>query len=356
MSAKVFHIPFIKALPELYTLHGVLQRSPTETNSAAKDHAGITVYSNLESLLADSAVDLVIVGSTPADHFAQCTAALRAGKHVLCEKPFVPTSAEAKELDKTAKEAGRVLAVFQNRRWDSDFVLLKEVLAEGKLGRLTEIESHYDRHRPHASALPNTWKAAPNLPAGGAIFDLGTHLLDQIVTLFGPPARITAFIANQRVYNGHPAEHMGGDSFTALLHYSTGLLCTVKAAIISPEAKQLRFWVRGEKGSFKKFNLDPQELQLIAGMRPGDEGYGIEKKESYGTLTLWDEANNKFEEETVEPVSPPKTYLPLFQELAAAIKGEGPVPVTPAQAAITLRVIELAKESSATGKTVDYTE
>jgi len=355
LSAKVFHIPFVLALPELYTLHGVLQRSPTEKNNAAKDHKDITTYTNLESLLTDSAVELVIVTSVPSAHYEQCEAILRAGKHVLCEKPFVPTSAEATQLGKIAKECGRVLAVYQNRRWDADFVTLGDILSKGTLGRVVELESHFDRHRPNAATLVDSWKVAPNQPAGGAIFDLGTHLLDQIVTLFGPPARITAFVGNQRVYGEHAAAEAGGDSFTVLLHYSSGLTCTAKAAVVSPEAKQLRFWVRGEKGSFKKFGLDVQEPQLVAGKRPGkDADFGVEPEEMNGTLTLWDEKSNKMEEQKLRPASPPKTYKGIFEELAAAIKGEGGVPVTPEQAATVLKVIELAKESSASGKTMNF--
>jgi len=355
LSAKVFHIPFILALPELYKLHGVLQRTPTEKNNAANDHKGIATYHDLGSLLADSAVELVIVTSVPSAHFAQCETILRAGRHVLCEKPFVPTSAEATKLGEIAKECGRVLAVYQNRRWDADFITVQEILAKGSLGRVVEFESHFDRHRPNPAALVHSWKVTPNQPAGGAIYDLGTHLLDQVVTLFGAPARITAFVGNQRQYGDHKAAGAGGDSFTALLHYSSGLLCTAKAAVVSPETRQLRYWIRGERGSFKKFNLDVQEPQLIAGKRPGkDADFGVEEEESNGTLTLWDEKTGKMEEQKVAPVSPPKTYMGIYEELAAAIKGDGKVPVTPDQAAVVLRVIELAKESSSSGKTMDF--
>lgn len=353
LSAKIFHIPFILALPELYTLHGVLQRTPNEKSNPDTDHEGVKVYRDLDTLLADSEVELVVITSIPTAHYEQCEAILKKGKHVLCEKPFVPSSAEAMALGKIAQESGRVLAVYQNRRWDADFVTLRDILAKDRLGRVVEFESHFDRHRPNASTVAQNWKAQPNQPAGGAIYDLGSHLLDQIVTLFGPPKTVTAFVGNQRAYGDHSAAQAGGDSFTVLLHYSSGLLCTAKAAVVSAGNKQLRFWVRGEKGSFQKMNLDVQEPQLIAGKRPGkDADFGVEDEGLNGLLTLWDEKTGKMEEQKVKPKVP--TYTGIYKELAAAIKGEGEVPVTAEQAATVLRVIELAKESSESGKTVNF--
>lgn len=164
-----------------------------------------------------------------------------------------------------------------DRRYDADYVTLSKLVKNGSLGRVVEYETHFDRHRPEISASTTGWKTK-GVPETGAIYDLGAHLLDQAVHLFGLPQRITGFVGSQRVNNPTGLE----DSFTALLHYNTGLLVTAKAAVVSPEEKQLRFWVRGDKGSFKKFHLDIQEDQLKAGVRPGDSGYGLEPSDRYG--------------------------------------------------------------------------
>lgn len=154
---------------------------------------------------------------------------------------------------------------------------LSKLVKNGSLGRVVEYETHFDRHRPELPANSTSWKTKPG-PASGAIFDLGAHLLDQAVHLFGVPQRVTGFIGSQRENNHTGLE----DSFTTLLHYDNGLMVTAKAAVVSPEEKQLRFWVRGEKGSFKKYHLDIQEDQLKAGIRPGDSGYGLEPSDRYG--------------------------------------------------------------------------
>ena len=217
LSAKIFHIPFILALPSLYKLQGIVQRHPTSDNDAKSDHPDAVVWSSTDEMFADPKVDLVIISSIPTTHFSLCRQALEADKHIICEKPFTPTSKEAMILADLAKQKGKVLAVYQNRRWDSDFLTLKKLVHEETLGRIAEVETHFDRHRPDPPATV-TWKALDQ-PGAGAIYDLGTHLLDQVVHLWGPPSRITAFVGNQRVYSsGSTGADAGGDSFTALLH------------------------------------------------------------------------------------------------------------------------------------------
>jgi predicted dehydrogenase len=166
-----------------------------------------------------------------------------------------------------------------DRRFDADYLTLSKLVKNGSLGRVVEFETHFDRHRPEAPVNSSSWKTKI-IPASGAIYDLGAHLLDQAVHLFGLPQRVTAFIGSQREANATGFE----DSFTTLLHYDNGLTVTAKAAVVSPEENQLRFWVRGDKGSFKKFHIDIQEDQLRAGVRPGDSGYGLEPSDRYGML------------------------------------------------------------------------
>lgn len=249
-----------------------------------------------------------------------------------------------------------------DRRWDADFVTLSKLVKNGSLGRIVEYETHFDRHRPEAP--PESWKTKV-MPGGGAIYDLGTHLIDQAVHLLGKPDRVTGFVGSQRAHNPTGFD----DSFTVLLHYNSGLLVTAKCAVVSPEENQLRFWVRGDKGSFKKvscpdinvsvgqsltpseqYHLDIQEDQLKAGLRPGDHGYAQEPSDRYGTLTTI--KDGKPVAEVVPTVEPP-TYSEYYRKLARALAGEGPVPVDPADASFVLRIIELAKESSRLGKTLD---
>lgn len=354
LSAKIFHLPFLQALPELFEVYGIVQRKPSPSSNAAQDFPGIKTWTSSAEMVKDPQVDLVVITSIPTVHVEQCKEALEAGKHVLCEKPFTPTSKEASELASLAKEKGLVLAVYQNRRWDADFVTLQSLVKDGALGRIVEAESHFDRHRPAPPAASSvTWKQGA-APGNGAAFDLGTHLLDQLVTLFGMPERITGFIGNQRIYTeeGTGAD-AGGDSFTILLHYDKrGLLATAKAGVVSAEPQQLRWWVRGEKGTFRKNNLDVQEDQLKEGLRPGDGGYGIEPSQLNGTLTTSDPNTSGAYATKVGPKSPPETYVKLYELLGKAIRGEGDNPVTAEEAANVIRLIELARESTTEGRTL----
>lgn len=195
---------------------------------------------------------MVIVTTPPESHFELAKRSLEAGKHVVVEKPFVPTPEEAAELADLSKKTGKKLAVYQNRRWDSDFLTLRKILADGLLGDIAEFETHFDSHSPDPP--PESWKSEDK-PAHGTIYGLGTHLIDQVYVQFGMPRKVTAFVGNQRrgVVGGPP------DSMNVLLHYDGPILVTVKAGVVSPEAEQLRFWVRGTKGSFKKVS-EPQSL------------------------------------------------------------------------------------------------
>lgn len=198
----------------------------------------------MDEVYADPEVDVVVITSTPETHFEMCKAALEAGKNVVVEKPFVPSSQEATILIEVAKKSEKLLTVYQNRRWDVDFLTLRKIMGEGHLGEISEFETHFDRHRPNAPA--DSWKNADK-PGHGGLYDLGTHLIDQVYYTFGKPQKITGFVGIQRpgVTDG------AADSHTVLLHYGK-MLVTVKAGVVSPEKEQLRYWVRGTKGSFKK--------------------------------------------------------------------------------------------------------
>lgn len=229
-----------------------------------------------------------------------------------------------------------------DRRWDADFLTLSDLIGKGSLGRVVEFETHFDRHRPQATT--SGWKTGVR-PGGGAIYDLGTHLIDQAVVIFGMPKRVTGFIGSQSENNTTGYE----DSFTVLLHYE-GMLATVKAAVVSPEVEQLRYWVRGDKGSYKKFYLDCQEDQLKDGRKPGDIDFGVEPEERRGTLTTIEDGQPS--KEACPNVEPP-TYTAFYSQFAKALSGEAEVPVRAQDAASVIRLIELARLSSAEGRTID---
>lgn len=229
-----------------------------------------------------------------------------------------------------------------DRRWDSDFLTVSELYKENTLGRIVDFETHFDRHKPE---VPPTggWKTKA-LPGGGAIYDLGTHLIDQVVVLFGMPSRITGFVGSHRANNPGGYE----DSCIVLMHYN-GMVATIKATVVSPEVEQLRYWVRGEKGSFMKYHMDVQEDHLKAGKKPGDTGFGIEKGKSHGFLTTIKDGQPSRE---VRQLNEPLTYSTFYSGFAKALAGRGEVPVKPESASAVIRLIELARRSSEQERTL----
>lgn len=308
---------------------------------------------------------------------------------MVVEKPFCPSSTECDGLIALAKDKGKILTVFQNRRWDADFVTLKRILAENQLGRVVEFESHFDRYDP---VVPP--RDLVDSPGSGVIYDLGTHLFDQILDIYGPPTGVTGFLGRQR-----ERSDSGGpfDACSVLLHYGSGLLATVKASPMTCDEVQLRFWVRGSKGSYKKvswntlnqrsgcspcaiptqrnvilifpkYHFDPQEPQLVSGIKPGDPSFGVEQttqagrpanefipprargaNPSLGVLTV--EQDGKLQASTLEN-DPPPTYGAFYTILLGALEGKNPVPVDAREARNVIRLVELARESSETGKTI----
>ncbi|KAI9673253.1 MAG: hypothetical protein M1829_004318 [Trizodia sp. TS-e1964] len=364
LSAKVFHIPLILAVPAL-RLYAIIQRSPKPEDDAKHDFPQVKCLRSSDEVMKDPAVDLVVLSTIPETHFELAKQALLSGKHVVVEKPFTPTSKEADELIALAEEKKLLITVYQSqthltpkillilvakivwadRRWDSDFLTVSQLIRSDTLGRIAEFETHFDRHRPEIPQAAS-WKAKA-LPASGAIYDLGTHLIDQIVHLFGLPKKITGFIGSQRDGDTGGFE----DSFIVLLHYEKGLIATAKAGVVSPEVNQLRYWVRGVKGSFKKFHLDCQEDQLKKGMRPGDEGFGIEPQKNHGVLTTTQ--NDGSLRSSTYPTDVPATYVEFYRILSAAMSGKGRVPVRAEEARDVIRLIELAKESSELRRSLD---
>ncbi|KAK4507790.1 hypothetical protein PRZ48_001525 [Zasmidium cellare] len=353
-SARVFHIPFISASPS-FQLRAVVQRQTRAGQpDAAIELPDVTLYRSVDDLLQDDKVDVVIVTTPPASHFQLASEALESGKHVVVEKPFTPTYDEAEKLVQRASKSNKLLTVYQNRRWDSDFVALSNLKARGVLGRVVDFDSHFDRFRPEAPV--HTWKADPG-PGNGAIYDLGSHLIDQAVHLFGMPERVTGFVYSQRSATSNPTNL--DDSFTVLLHYADGMLATIRAGVMSPQQEQLRFWVRGDRGSFRKTGFDPQEAQLKKGLGPSDPGFAVEEdqhKRGFVSLAVErDGAVTISEEEVVDDVPlEQRTYAEFYRRLALAMRaGDASLlPVAPEEAAQVIRLVELVKESSALGRTL----
>lgn len=321
-----------------------MQRTPKPNDDASKDHPTAKIYNSADSMFADPEVDIIVITTTPETHFSFAKNALESGKHVIVEKPFVPTSSQADELVAISAKTGKKICVYQNRRWDSDFLTVQKLIKDDTLGRIIEFETHFDRYKP---VRPADWKGQLGMAdAGGAIYDLGSHLLDQAYVLFGLPKTVFAHFANQR--NDGGAEP---DGFTVLLGYGEeGVLVTAKGSVMSVETDQFRYWVRGSKGSFKKQHLDSQEDMLKAGQKPGDKGFGVESKEKSGILTVLGADGPKSSVlSNVEPL----TYAALYQAFADALVGKGEIPVKAEEARDVLRIIEAAKESAKSGKSVE---
>ncbi|THH09930.1 hypothetical protein EW146_g8533 [Bondarzewia mesenterica] len=359
LAGLAFHVPFVLALPDLFTLYAVLERNPTSEGGKVKKRFGISpkIYRTIDDVLADPEIELIIIGTPNETHYPYAKAALQAGKHVLVDKPITPTSAEARELANLASSKNLVLYPFQNRRWDSDFFALRRLLAlpptdPQSLGDLVEFESHFDRYRME---LKGSWQDEPR-PAAGQTYNLGTHLIDQTLTLFGKPKSVTAFIENVRGVGNPDVD----DSFTIFLRYPAGSVsphpftAILRAHILSVRAPQPRYLVRGTKGTYTKFGVDVQEGQLK--VIPTAEGvhaaeYGREPEAIWGTLHNL--AADGTVKQSVWPSSEPGSYVGLFRNLAAAIREGAEQAVKVEESALVIEIIELAKKSSKEGRTIE---
>jgi scyllo-inositol 2-dehydrogenase (NADP+) len=329
MSGRLFHAPFLHLDPA-FALWSVWERSK---ELAREIYPDIRTRRSLADLLNDADVDLVIVNTPNYTHFDFAKQALSAGKHVVVEKPFTVTTAEAEELAALAKRTGRMLSVYQNRRYDSDYRTVKRVLSEGILGDIVEAEIHYDRFNPVLS--PKTHKETPG-PGTGVVYDLGSHLLDQALQLFGMPDAVFADLRITR-----PASQV--EDYMEIILYYPALRVRVKSGYFVREALP-SYAIHGMKGSFIKARTDTQERELQAGKIPGGDDWGIEPEQERGLLHT--EIDGKVIRETIPSLR--GNYGDYYRELAEAIRhpGEKPVPVPPGEAIRTMRVIEAAYQSN----------
>jgi scyllo-inositol 2-dehydrogenase (NADP+) len=277
------------------------------------------------------------VAAPNAVHHRLAAAALRAGRHVVVDKPFTLSVAEADELIALAEAADRRLSVFHNRRWDGDFLTVRRCLEAGLLGEVSSFVSRYDRFRP---VPKGGWKEEA-VPGSGVLWDLGPHLIDQALQLFGMPETVWADVAVQR------PRVEAVDYVHLVLGY--GRLRVLLHAAMEVREPGPRFEVHGDRGSFVTWGMDTQEAALKAGDRPGDPGWGSEPPDRHGTLTT--EVAGLELHARVTGV--PGDYGAFYAAMAAAVAGDGPVPVAPSEARATIAVIEHALRSSREGRVVE---
>ncbi|WP_165460892.1 oxidoreductase [Atlantibacter sp.] len=323
-ASKTFHAPLIAGTPGM-TLAAV---SSSDASKVHADWPNVSVVSDPKQLFSDPSLDLIVIPTPNDTHFPLARAAMEAGKHVVVDKPFTVTLSQARELEAMAKSRGLVLSVFHNRRWDSDFLTLKGLIAEGKLGEISYFESHFDRYRPQ---VRNRWREQAG-PGSGIWYDLGPHLIDQALVLFGVPVSITVDMAQLR------PDAKTTDYFHAVLTYPQRRV--VLHSTMLAAAESARYIVHGTRGSYVKFGLDPQEDRLKNGERLPQEDWGYDMRDGVLTLASGDELD------TQTLMTVPGNYPAYYAAIRDALNGQGENPVPASQAIRVMELIELGIESA----------
>jgi predicted dehydrogenase len=333
MSGEVFHAPLLTSHPG-FKLKKVVERKSQKSSAA---YPSIEVVREYEALLTDPAIDLIVVNTPNSLHYEQARKALEAGKHVVVEKPFTVTSQEAKDLIAFAQAQNRMLSVFQNRRWDGDFLTVRQVVESKLLGQLVEFEAHYDRYRNYVEA--NTWKEETG-PGSGILYNLGSHMIDQALVLFGMPVSVTADIRVQR-----PGGKID-DSYDIRMSYKD-MKVVLKSSYLVREPGP-RYIMHGVSGTFMKYGIDPQEDALKAGGKPTDKNWGADPKPFWGTINT--QIQNLHLTGQIETL--PGNYLQYYENVYQAITSGKPLAVQAQEALQGIRIIEAAIESSRTQQTI----
>lgn len=334
MSGLVFHSPFLSINPH-FNFYAVWERTK---DLAHEKFPEVKTYRTLEAMLADDLVELVIVNTPNYTHYEYAKKSLEAGKHVIVEKPFTIDVSQANDLIELAKKQNRVLSVYQNRRYDSDYKTIKKVVSQNLLGELVEVEMHFDRFREELS--PKVHKETPG-PGAGVLYDLGSHLIDQALQLFGKPEKIFADIRIIR-----PNSKV--DDYFELLLYYPKLRVRLKASYIVREALP-GYILHGLKGSFIKPKTDIQETLLKEGVIPGKKNWGTEPETEKGLLHT--EIKGK---EVIEFITSEQgNYNDYYNAIYEAIRNNQPLPVTAEEGAEVIKIILAAFESSESEKVVE---
>ncbi|MBS2963997.1 Gfo/Idh/MocA family oxidoreductase [Actinocrinis puniceicyclus] len=330
LAGAVFHAPLVAAEPRM-RVAVVVTGSAERAQQARAEHPGVRVLPHADELFAQPRLaDLVVVASPNSSHAPLAHAALRAGLPVVVDKPMTPTAAQAADLIAAARAAGLLLSVFQNRRWDGDYLTVRRLLDEGRLGEVTRFESRFERWRPTPKG---GWRELGGADeAAGLLYDLGSHLVDQALDLFGPATVVHAETDGRRA-----TVTSDDDTFIALLHDNavrSHLWMSAVASDIGP-----RFRVLGTTAAYLKYGLDVQEDALREGSRPGDAGWGADEPERYGML------GTPGRSERIETEH--GSYERYYAGIAAALLDRAPVPVDPADAVRSLSILETARRMAA---------
>ncbi|MCB5197446.1 oxidoreductase [Deefgea salmonis] len=329
-AGKTFHAPLINATPGL-RLVAIASSRPADVLA---DWPDIVVKTEPDRLLAHPGLDLIVIAAPNDAHHPLARAAIAAGKHVVVDKPFTLTVREAEDLAVRAEQAGLLLSVFHNRRWDNDFIALSEMLQSGVLGDVVEFTSRFDRYRPEVKAR---WREA-NVAGAGLWYDLGPHLIDQTLQLFGMPNAVTADLALRR--SGAQAV----DDFHVILHYPKMRAILAASTLVS--GGTARFLVQGTQGAWSVNGLDAQETWLKAGLLPEQAAWGDDPRQAQHFQSQNDQISVQ-----ALPL-PAGNYAAYYAGVRDALLGVGDNPVTAAQARNVMRILELAIQSDAQGRRV----
>ena len=323
MSGQLFHAPFLAAHPG-FELRAVTERNQKQ---AQQDYPSLISYDSVEALLEDPEIELVVVNTPSNTHFDLARRVLEAGKHVLIEKPIVTSSAELQVLEELGKHHNRHVLAYQNRRWDSDFLSVRQVIESGQLGRLIEVHFRFDRYKMALNT--KAFKEEP-IPGSGLLYDLGPHLIDQAISLFGKPLR------THKTTGIFRSGSQVTDYFSLHLHYPKGLQVYLTSSLLVAQS-QASFVLHGTQGSFSKARTDVQEAQLLQKIAPQDAAYGLETPGQEGTLTL--AAADGQLGSTPYP-APKGDYTHLFEAAYQTIRQGAPYPIRLEQIRWQLEILE----------------
>ena len=333
MSGKIFHAPLITHNNK-FCIKRIIERSK---NEAQKLYPNVITSRSFDDLLNDDDLEMVVVNTPDQTHFDLVKKCLEAGKHVVVEKPFTQTVEQAKELIDIAKQKGKILSVFQNRRWDGDFLTVQKIIHDEILGSLIDFESHFDRYKPNIQS--DSWKEQSS-SGTGTLFNLGSHMIDQALVLFGIPEAVTAHLKIMR------ADSKIDDWYDIRFHYPH-VNVNLKASLLVQEPGP-RYILHGTQGSFLKWGLDPQEDALKQGKNPNDPDWGREPEELWGILNI--ETNGKPFRSKYKTL--PGKYSDFYDNIYNCIVSGKELAVKPEEALNVIRVIDAVKKSSEQRKTI----
>ena len=328
MSGKIFHAPFIQQHP-LFKLSAIVERHRDESRSKYPESK---LYRSFEELIADDEIELIVVNTPVQTHFEYAKAALNAGKAIVVEKPFTVSAQEAQELDELAKSKNLFLSVYQNRRYDGDFLAIKDVLDKNLLGEIKEAELRFDRYRTGHSGKDHK---EGNKPGAGNLHDLGAHLIDQAIQLFGFPSAVFADMATMR------KDLESNDYFEVLMYYTSGLRVRVKGSVFIKEISYA-YMIYGENGSFLQKRSDLQEERLASGAIPSVDKW-IETPEEPDGILHYTENNQDYRTDTRSAIG---NYMNYYQDVYDALTGTKSNPVPAADAVKTMTIIDAAFQSN----------